>query len=105
MKNPDIAAAFEQIADILEFQAANAFRVRAYRNAARIIHELTEPIARIVGNPERKLTDLSGIGVDLADKITVLVTTGGLPMLEELRAQVPVSIRATGESQRRSAIS
>jgi DNA polymerase (family 10) len=92
MKNPEIAAAFEQIADILEFQGANAFRVRAYRNAARIIHELSEPIARIVGHPERKLTEFSGIGADLAEKITVLVTTGGLPMLEELRAQVPESV-------------
>src|SRR5260370_34584619 len=89
MKNPEIAAAFEQIADILEFQGANAFRVRAYRNAARIIHELSEPIARIVGHPERKLTEFSGIGADLAEKITALVTTGGLPVLEELRAQAP----------------
>jgi DNA polymerase (family 10) len=92
MTNSEIAAAFEQIADILEFQGANTFRVRAYRNAARTIHELSEPIERVVDHPERKLTDFTGIGADLADKIATLVRTGSLPMLEELKAAVPESV-------------
>ncbi len=92
MTNSEIAAAFEQIADILEFQGANTFRVRAYRNAARTIHELSEPIERVVDHSERKLTEFSGIGSELADKITTLVRTGKLPMLEELCAAVPESV-------------
>jgi DNA polymerase (family 10) len=92
MTNQEISAAFEQIADILEFQGANAFRVRAYRNAARVLHDLSEPCERIVNDPERKLTDLTGVGADLAEKITTLVHTGSLPMLEELKAQVPESV-------------
>ncbi|HEV3416890.1 MAG TPA: DNA polymerase/3'-5' exonuclease PolX [Pirellulales bacterium] len=92
MTNSEIANAFEQIADLLEFQGANAFRVRAYRNAGRTLHDLSEPIERIVANPDRSLTDLSGIGADLAEKITTLVRTGKLPMLEELRGQVPESV-------------
>ncbi len=50
MKNADVAAAFELIADILEFQGANSFRVRAYRNASRTIHDLSEPVAKIVAD-------------------------------------------------------
>ncbi|HEV2972219.1 MAG TPA: PHP domain-containing protein [Pirellulales bacterium] len=92
MTNSEIASAFEQIADLLEFQGANAFRVRAYRNAGRTLHDLSEPVERIVANHDRSLTDLSGIGADLAEKITTLVRTGTLPMLDELRGQVPESV-------------
>ncbi len=92
MKNSDVAAAFDLIADILEFQGANSFRVRAYRAASRTIHDLSEPIAKICCDPERKLTDISGIGADLSVKVRTLVETGKLPMLEELQAQVPPSV-------------
>jgi DNA polymerase (family 10) len=92
MTNQEISAAFEQIADILEFQGANAFRVRAYRNAARVLHDLSEPCERIVADPDRELTELSGVGADLAEKITTLCKTGSLPMLEELKGQVPESV-------------
>ncbi len=94
MTNPEIADAFDSVADILEFQAANPFRVRAYRNAARTIRDLPEPIAEIVADEDRKLTDIEGIGKDLADKIADLVTTGKLKMLEELKEQVPESVLA-----------
>ncbi len=91
MTNSEIASAFTEIADILEFQGANAFRVRAYRNGARTINELSEPLERVVRDPSRKLTDFTGIGAELAAKIGTLVNTGSLPMLEELKAQVPPS--------------
>ena len=94
MTNREIAAVFEQIADLLEFQGANPFRVRAYRNAARTLHDLSESAADIVADPERSLTDIEGIGKDLAEKVTTLLTTGSLPMLEELRADVPESVMA-----------
>jgi DNA polymerase (family 10) len=94
MTNVEIANAFDEIGDILEFQGANTFRVRAYRNAARTIRDLHEPIAALVDHPTRVLTEIQGIGKDLADKVTVLVRTQKLPMLEELRAQVPESALA-----------
>jgi DNA polymerase (family 10) len=94
MNNKDISAAFDSIADILEFQDANPFRVRAYRNASRTIGDLTEPVAQIVGDTERQLTDLPGIGKDLAEKTTELVTTGQLPYLIELQSQIPSSVLA-----------
>jgi DNA polymerase (family X) len=94
MTNTEIAAAFDQIADILEFQGANQFRVRAYRNAARTIRDLPESMAEIVAAGSRKLTDIEGIGKDLAEKIAALVNTGKLEMLEELKKQVPESALA-----------
>ena len=94
MTNHEIAAVFEQIADLLEFQGANPFRVRAYRNAARTIHDLPESAADIVADPERSLTEIEGIGKDLAEKVATLVETGSLPMLDELLAEVPESVLA-----------
>ena len=75
MTNPEIADAFDSVADILEFQGANPFRVRAYRNAARTIRDLPESVAEIVADSSRKLTDIEGIGKDLAEKIAALVAT------------------------------
>jgi DNA polymerase (family X) len=92
MNNRDIAATFEEIADLLEFQSANPFRVRAYQNAARRITDLSESLADIAADPDRKLTDLDGIGKDLAEKIETLLATGKVPMLEELRAEIPAGV-------------
>jgi len=87
--NADIAAAFEHVADLLEYEGQNAFRIRAYRTAARTIGTLVEPLAGVRGDPNRRLTDLDGIGADLAAKIEVLLDTGRLPLLDELQARVP----------------
>lgn len=94
MTNARIAAVFSEIADLLEFQGANPFRVRAYRNAARTIDDLPEQVATIAADASRKLTDVDGIGDDLAEKIRTLLTTGNLPMLVELQSQVPQSVMA-----------
>ncbi len=97
MTNNQIATVFEQIADLLEFQGANAFRVRAYRNAARVIGDSTESLDRVVDgseDPVKELQAIEGIGKDLAEKIETLVRTGALPMLVELQAQVPASVLA-----------
>jgi DNA polymerase (family 10) len=94
MNNRDVAALFDEIADLLEFQSANPFRVRAYRNAARRINDLPEPLAKIAADPTRELTDLDGIGKDLAQKIGELIDTGSIAMLDELRAAIPGGVLA-----------
>jgi DNA polymerase (family X) len=94
MTNVEIAAALDEIGDLLEFQGANPFRVRAYRNAARVVRDLTEPLAALVDDEQRALTDLEGIGKDLAEKIEVLIRTGEIPQLTQLRREVPASALA-----------
>jgi len=90
--NIKIADVFEQVANLLEFQGANAFRIRAYRNGARTIRDLSEPIANIVADDARQLTEIDGIGKDLAQKCHVLVETGELPQLKELLAAIPSTV-------------
>jgi DNA polymerase (family 10) len=94
MTNNDIADSFDMIGDILDFQAANPFRVRAYRNGARTIREFHEPLAGLAGEGKDRLKQIEGIGDDLAAKIIELATTSKLQMLEDLKAQVPESVLA-----------
>jgi DNA polymerase (family X) len=94
MNNRDVAALFDEVADLLEFQNANPFRVRAYRNAARKINDLSESLATIAADPQRELTTIDGIGKDLAQKIGEVLETGSIVMLDELRAEIPGGVLA-----------
>src|SRR5256885_778860 len=92
MQNPDIARLFDEVADLLEIQDANPFRVRAYRNAARTIRDFPEPIADLVRAGTKDLTDIPGIGDDLAEKITDIVTTGPVPLQQQLARKLPAGL-------------
>lgn len=91
MDNPQIARVFEEIADILEIQNANPFRVRAYRNAVRTVEAQATPLRRMV-EEGRALTDLPGIGKEMAAHIQEMVATGTLGFRDELLAEVPRSL-------------
>ncbi len=86
--NADIAAAFEEIADLLEIENANPFRVRAYRNAARVVGGLPREAAAMLAGGE-DLAELPGIGKDLAGKIAELVKTGDTAVLQDLHRHTP----------------
>lgn len=89
--NADVAAVFEEIADLLEIEGANPFRVRAYRFAARTIRDLSREVAEMVAKGE-DLTSLPGIGEDLAGKIKDIVATGTTALLEKHRKTVPATV-------------
>lgn len=93
IRNADIAAVFEEIADLLEIEGENAFRVRAYRNAARAVQGLGVQVSEMIARDE-DLTELPGIGKDLAGKIREIVASGRCRMLDELRAKTPSAIAA-----------
>ncbi len=89
--NAEIAERLERTADLLEIDGANAFRVRAYRNAAEAVAAHAESFSAMVERAA-DLTELKGIGKDLAAGITALVREGALPALEELSARVPLGL-------------
>lgn len=89
--NADVAAVFDQIADLLEVQGANPFRIRAYRNAARNVGELGSSVEAMLARGE-DLDALPGIGPDLAGKIAEIVAKGTCEQLERLRKEVPPAI-------------
>jgi len=86
--NTEIADMFEQLADLLEIREENPFRIRAYRNAARVVRAHPRSMAELVESGT-DLAELPGIGEDLAGKIATIVRTGKLPLLEQVSAKVP----------------
>ncbi len=88
--NAEVARIFRDLADLLEINGANSFRVRAYRNAARTVEVWTEPLAEIVKGGIKELTRLPGVGADMAGKIDEILRTGSLSQLrEELKRLSP----------------
>jgi DNA polymerase (family 10) len=91
--NAELAAALARTADLLELTAANPFRVRAYRSAARRIESLGESIAEAVA-AEKDLATLPDIGKDLAGALVELVNTGRFTLIDELEAAIPPGLPA-----------
>lgn len=89
--NADIAAIFDEIADLLEIRDENPFRIRAYRNAARIVRGYGRELKTLV-EAGAALPKLPGIGADLAAKILEIVSTGHCATLDALRQQMPPAI-------------
>jgi DNA polymerase (family 10) len=92
MDNSEIAVTLDQLADLLEFQGANAFRIRAYRNSARVIRDYPESIAAVVAKDPKSLTSIDGIGKGVAEKCVTLVQTGELPQIQEILQQIPPTV-------------
>src|SRR5258706_9833017 len=91
MNNPEIARVFSNLAVMLEMDGANTFRVRAYREAARVIETQGEPVPSLCGEPGR-LESIRGIGKDLARKIRDVCATGTTAVYEELKAKYPPEV-------------
>jgi len=87
MKNLEISAIFREITKILEIKGDNPFRIRAYERAAQNIEGLTEDIEDFVKND--RLTDIPGVGRDLAHKIKEYVSTGRIKAYEYLKKKIP----------------
>jgi len=91
VENADIARVFDEIADLLELGDENPFRVRAYRNAARIVGGFGTDLAAEI-EAGRELPKLPGIGEDLAAKIHEIVATGSCALADKLRKKYPAGI-------------
>ncbi|MDH4009198.1 MAG: DNA polymerase/3'-5' exonuclease PolX [Desulfobacterales bacterium] len=89
--NTDIAGIFEAIADFLEIEGANPFRVRAYRNAARTVSGLGSELKDMVAAGE-DLTKLPGIGKELAAKICEILESGTAKALIKLQQRIPATV-------------
>src|SRR5262249_10329681 len=90
MRNFEIASVFNQIADLLEIQGANPFRVRAYRRAALNIESLADNIETV--SLAGTLRNIPGIGEDLASKIDEYLRTGKIAFYEDLKREVPLGL-------------
>jgi Holliday junction resolvasome RuvABC DNA-binding subunit len=92
MKKPDnqeIAQLLEQVADLLEAQEANTFRIRAYRNGAASVRAAKKPVASLLKDGDTAaLRQLPDIGEGLAALISEYVQTGRSTLLERLQGEI-----------------
>ncbi|HET6518824.1 MAG TPA: helix-hairpin-helix domain-containing protein, partial [Geminicoccaceae bacterium] len=88
VSNAAIGDRLRRLADLLEIEGANTFRVRAYRDAAQTVTDLPQSVSSMLAAGE-DLTGLPGIGEDLAGKLREIVETGRLALLEEVERRTP----------------
>ena len=92
MENKDLARFFTEIADILEIQEGNPFRIRSFRRTAQIIKDLSFNGADAVLEDPQKLKSISGIGDGAIKKMQEIVETGQCQEHEDLKQQIPASL-------------
>jgi DNA polymerase (family 10) len=90
MTNTDVARAFNELANLLDFKGEDTFRVQAYRRVARTVAELPEDVEAVAARGE--LAGLPGVGDAMADKLQELLGTGRLALRAELAAEVPETL-------------
>src|SRR3989442_8322 len=90
MTNYEIARIFSTLADLMEVQGENVFKVRAYRKAADTIEGLTESLASLAERGQ--LESVPNIGKGIAEKIEEIERTGKLGLLEAIRAEGPAGL-------------
>jgi DNA polymerase (family 10) len=92
MKNSEIVAVFDDIAEMLRLKKDNIFKIRAYQKVARSIEELSVAVEQLVA--ENRLREIPGAGEAICKKITELVNTGRLDYYERLKAEFPEQTRS-----------
>jgi DNA polymerase (family 10) len=85
MQNAEIAAIFDDIAELLKLRKDNIFKIRAYQKVARAIRDLPLPVSQMAA--ENKLREIPGVGEEISKKITEIINTGGLAYYERLKQE------------------
>ncbi len=91
MENKEIARLLSETADLMEVAGEDSFRIRSYRNGAAAIASYPERIADIACNPERKVTEIPGIGKGLAVVLAEICERGSFDRRDHLLAKYPAS--------------
>jgi len=92
MENREIARILSEVADLMEIGAEDGFRIRSYRNAASTIESYPERIDDILRNPERKVTDIPGIGKGIAAVLEEIAQRGSFEKRDTLLAKYPPTL-------------
>ncbi|MBX3144934.1 MAG: DNA polymerase/3'-5' exonuclease PolX [Trueperaceae bacterium] len=107
MTNAELARNLDLLADLSELDGANSFSVRAYHNAAATVRALEEQVSALLASGF-ELTQIKGIGKEIAAKLKTLVDTGALPQIAALQERVPlgllevVQVKGVGAKQART---
>jgi DNA polymerase (family X) len=92
MENREFARVLSETADLMEIAGEDSFRIRSYRNAASAIDGFPERVDDILANPERKVTEIPGVGKGIAGVIAELSQRGSFEKRDTLLAQFPPTL-------------
>ena len=92
MENREFARVLSETADLMEIAGEDGFRIRSYRNAASAIEGFPERVDDILANPERKVTEIPGVGKGIAGVIAELAQRGSFEKRDTLLAQFPPTL-------------
>lgn len=91
MDNKEIARLLFETADLMEVAGEDSFRIRSYRNGGSVIASYPERISDIVCNPEKKVTEIPGIGKGLAAVLTEICQRGSFERRDQMLVKYPAS--------------
>src|SRR5260370_10678649 len=89
MENKEIACCLSETADLMEIAGEDSFRIRSYRNGATAVESFPERIADILKNPDRKITEVAGIGKGLAHVLAEILDRGSCERRDVLLLKYP----------------
>lgn len=89
MDNAHVAKLLSETADLMEIASEDGFRIRSYRNAAKTIEGHPENVLTLLGDPERKVTDIPGIGKGIAAILEEIQTRGSFDRRDEMLEKYP----------------
>ncbi len=91
MENREVAQLLSETADLMEIAGEDGFRIRSYRNAATVIESHPERVLDVLANPERKVTDIAGIGKGMASVLAEIAERGSFERRDQMLAKYPSS--------------
>jgi DNA polymerase (family 10) len=91
MENRAIARLLAETADLMEIAGEDSFRIRSYRTASAVIEGYPEQLSAILKNPEKKLTDIAGIGKGIAAVIQEIEERGSFERRDEMLGKYPAT--------------
>src|SRR5450631_228806 len=92
MENREIARLLSETGDLMEIAGEDSFRIRSYRNAASVIESYPEPVAAILKDPAKKVTDIPGIGKGIAAVLQEIEERGSFERRDEMLEKYPASL-------------
>ena len=90
MRNAEVAAILNRIADLLEIKGENFYKIRAYREAVRQLDNLSVEVEDLIR--QGKLKGVPGIGSAIEQKIVEFVESGHLQFLDRLESEIPPAL-------------
>lgn len=90
MENKELARILSETADLMEIASEDGFRIRSYRNAASALESYPERVADILANPERKVTEIPGIGKGIAGALEEIARRGSFDRRDQMLAKYPI---------------